>query len=170
MAYCVDGIMSFYQNNTDKTTPVPFTADGLVLSFNTASTSVIPILKGKGILSHAKRFNSTNATWTFLTFHDRIPWGGSQASDYLLKLVQLKYPNFPTRVTPQQSTAREFLSYTYKLLIWRNSGCSTLFATFPQTTKRSCARLKTPYIYERLKKSSNFLSLCPWPKIKQRKN
>ncbi|KAF8341684.1 chromatin remodeling complex subunit [Amanita rubescens] len=88
LAYCVDGIMSFYQNNTDKTTPVPFTTDGLVLSFNTASTSVIPILKGKGILSHAKR----------------IPWGGSQASDYLLKLVQLKYPNFPTRVTPQQST------------------------------------------------------------------
>ncbi|KAF8624818.1 hypothetical protein AX15_005705 [Amanita polypyramis BW_CC] len=88
LAYCVDGIMSFYQNNSSATDPTPFTTDGLVLSFNTASTSVIPILNGKGILSHAKR----------------ISWGGSQASDYLLKLVQLKYPNFPTRVTPQQST------------------------------------------------------------------
>ncbi|KAK2462122.1 hypothetical protein APHAL10511_006585 [Amanita phalloides] len=88
LAYCVDAIMSFYQNNTSQSEPNPFTADGLVLSFNTASTSVIPMLNGKGILSHAKR----------------IPWGGSQASDYLLKLVQLKYPNFPTRVTPLQST------------------------------------------------------------------
>ncbi|CAK5279817.1 unnamed protein product [Mycena citricolor] len=80
VAYCVDSIMSFYQNNGPS-------ADGLVLSFNTASTSVIPILSGKGILSHAKR----------------IPWGASQSADYLLKLVQLKYPNFPTRVTPPQS-------------------------------------------------------------------
>lgn len=88
LAYCVDGIMSFYQNNSATAHPTPFTADGLVVSFNTASTSVIPILNGKGILSHAKR----------------IPWGGSQASDYLLKLVQLKYPSFPTRVTSQQSS------------------------------------------------------------------
>ncbi|KAJ7199740.1 hypothetical protein B0H12DRAFT_1165061 [Mycena haematopus] len=76
VAYCVDSIMSFYQNNGPN-------ADGLVLSFNTASTSVIPIISGKGILSHAKR----------------IPWGASQSADYLLKLIQLKYTSFPTRVT-----------------------------------------------------------------------
>lgn len=29
-----------------------------------------------------------------------IPWGALQASDYLLKLLQLKYPTFPSRVTP----------------------------------------------------------------------
>ncbi|KAJ6519177.1 chromatin remodeling complex subunit [Mycena sanguinolenta] len=80
VAYCVDSIMSFYQNNGPK-------QDGLVLSFNTASTSIIPILYGKGILSHAKR----------------IPWGASQSADYLLKLIQLKYTSFPTRVTPAQS-------------------------------------------------------------------
>jgi actin-related protein 5 len=32
----------------------------------------------------------------------RIPWGGSQATEYLLKSIQLKYPNFPTRVTTTQ--------------------------------------------------------------------
>ncbi|KAF7340217.1 hypothetical protein MVEN_01940300 [Mycena venus] len=80
VAYCVDSVMSFYQNNGPG-------ADGLVLSFNTASTSVIPILSGKGILSHAKR----------------IPWGASQSADYLLKLIQLKYTSFPTRVTTAQS-------------------------------------------------------------------
>ncbi|KAJ3562095.1 hypothetical protein NP233_g9789 [Leucocoprinus birnbaumii] len=84
VTYCVDGIMSFYKNN--KPTK-PFNADGLAISFNTASTSVIPILNGKGILSHAKR----------------IPWGASQASEYLLKLIQLKYSSFPTRVTSLQT-------------------------------------------------------------------
>lgn len=33
----------------------------------------------------------------------RIPWGSSQAAEYLLKLVQLKYPTFPARVTTSQS-------------------------------------------------------------------
>lgn len=55
LAYCVDGVMSFYQNNLTPS-EMPFTSDGLVISFNTASTSVIPILGGKGIMSHAKRF------------------------------------------------------------------------------------------------------------------
>ena len=32
----------------------------------------------------------------------RINWGASQASDYLLKLIQLKYPTFPSRVVPTQ--------------------------------------------------------------------
>ncbi|KAG6874163.1 hypothetical protein C0995_005581 [Termitomyces sp. Mi166 len=84
--YCVDGVMSFYQNNKPSS-QIPSTSDGLVISFNTASTAVIPVLNGKGIMSRAKR----------------IPWGGSQASDYLLKLVQLKYSNFSTRVTTPQS-------------------------------------------------------------------
>ena len=51
LAYCVDGMMSFYHNNLPSEAPF----DGLVVSFNTASTSVIPVLGGKGIMSHAKR-------------------------------------------------------------------------------------------------------------------
>ena len=53
LAYCVDSVMSFYYNK--KPRHGQFTADGLVISFNTASTSVIPILNGKGVLSNAKR-------------------------------------------------------------------------------------------------------------------
>ncbi|EMD41405.1 hypothetical protein CERSUDRAFT_109993 [Gelatoporia subvermispora B] len=86
LAFCVDSVMSFYHNNLP-TPSVPFISDGLVVSFNAASTSVIPILSGKGIMSHAKR----------------IPWGATQATDYLLKLIQLKYPTFPTRVTSFQA-------------------------------------------------------------------
>jgi actin-related protein 5 len=47
LAFTVDGLMSLYQNYGK--------SDGLVLSFNTASTSVIPMLNGKGIMSHAQR-------------------------------------------------------------------------------------------------------------------
>ncbi|KAI0089829.1 actin-like protein Arp5p [Irpex rosettiformis] len=82
LTYCVDSIMSFYHNNLPPASS-PFTSDGIAVSFNAASTSVIPILNGKGLMSHAKR----------------IPWGATQANEYLLKLIQLKYPTFPTRVT-----------------------------------------------------------------------
>ena len=54
LAYCVDGVMSFYHNNLPPQKE-SFVSDGLVVSFNTASTTVIPILDGKGIMSHAKR-------------------------------------------------------------------------------------------------------------------
>ncbi|TCD67456.1 Actin- protein 5 [Steccherinum ochraceum] len=86
LTYCVDSVMSFYHNNLPSP-PVPFQGNGLVVSFNSASTSVIPILDGKGIMSHAKR----------------IPWGATQATEYLLKLTQLKYPTFPSRVTTTQT-------------------------------------------------------------------
>jgi hypothetical protein len=56
LAYCVDSIMSFYRNNYHPTVPQDFMTNGLVISFNTSSTSVVPVLEGKGIMSHAKRF------------------------------------------------------------------------------------------------------------------
>jgi actin-related protein 5 len=43
------------------------------------------------------------AVVSFMTRKFRIPWGASQASDYLLKLIQLKYPSFPSRVTAPQT-------------------------------------------------------------------
>ncbi|KAK9899604.1 actin-like ATPase domain-containing protein [Cystobasidium minutum MCA 4210] len=80
VSYAIDSLSSFYYSGAK---------DGLVISSSTVSTHVIPVLNGKGILSNAKR----------------IAWGGLQAAEYLLKLVQLKYPNFPTRVSSAQSTA-----------------------------------------------------------------
>jgi actin-related protein 5 len=56
LTYCVDGLMSFYQNNRPSPSHKNFTANGLVISFNTASTSIIPVLRGKGILSLARRY------------------------------------------------------------------------------------------------------------------
>jgi actin-related protein 5 len=53
-AYCLDSMMSFY-HNSHPTDPSVFAGDGCVISFNTASTSVIPVLSGRGIMSRAKR-------------------------------------------------------------------------------------------------------------------
>lgn len=59
--------------------------DGLIVSSSHNSTHVVPVLGSRPILSNAARLN----------------WGGSQGTDYLLKLLRLKYPNF-TRPTAEQ--------------------------------------------------------------------
>ncbi|KAJ9115507.1 hypothetical protein QFC22_005265 [Naganishia vaughanmartiniae] len=61
---------------------------GLVINMGNMSTTLIPILNGKSMMNRAKR----------------IPWGGSQASDLTLRLMQLKYPGFPMRVSPRQAS------------------------------------------------------------------
>ncbi|KAF9542860.1 actin-like ATPase domain-containing protein [Agrocybe pediades] len=125
LTYCVDGLMSFYQNHLpppDK----PYSANCLVVSFNTASTSVIPVYRGKGLLNHAKR----------------IPWGASQSSEYLLQLIQLKYPTFPTRITNIQtnwilhnfcSVASDFPALLKKLQNPLNLRASEVVIQFPFT-------------------------------------
>ncbi|ORY34334.1 putative actin-like protein ARP5 [Naematelia encephala] len=67
--------------------------DGLAINMGHNASTVIPVVDGRGILSRSKR----------------IPWGGAQASDLMLRLAQLKYPGFPTKVTSTQATfmARE---------------------------------------------------------------
>lgn len=79
--------MSLYHNHLPPSPTAPFNMNALVVSFNTASTSVIPMVSGRGIMSAARR----------------LPFGAQHANDYLLKLVQLKYPSFGTRVTPAQT-------------------------------------------------------------------
>ncbi|KAK4686158.1 actin-related protein 5, partial [Tremellales sp. Uapishka_1] len=63
-------------------------SDGLSISLGHNSSTIIPVVAGKGVLSRAKR----------------LPWGGAQASELMLKLAQLKYPSFPVKVTPAQAT------------------------------------------------------------------
>ncbi|GAA5940758.1 uncharacterized protein JCM15063_006353 [Sporobolomyces koalae] len=83
VAYGLDSLFSFYDN-----CDTPATADGLVISSGTQNTHVIPILGGQSIMTSAKK----------------IAWGGNQASEYLLKLMQLKYPAFPGRLSSFQSS------------------------------------------------------------------
>ncbi|RKF59831.1 Actin-like protein arp5 [Golovinomyces cichoracearum] len=73
LTYGIDALFS-YNYNQGKT--------GLIVSSSHTSTHVIPVLNTKAILSQATRLN----------------WGGFQGAEYLLKLLKLKYPNFPGKL------------------------------------------------------------------------
>lgn len=73
VTYGIDSLFSYRQNRGKS---------GLVLSSSHSSTHLIPVLDSKPILSMSSRLN----------------WGGSQASEYLMKLLKLKYPTFPDKI------------------------------------------------------------------------
>ncbi|WEW59194.1 Nuclear actin-protein involved in chromatin remodeling [Emydomyces testavorans] len=77
VAYGIDSLFAYRYNRG---------TDGLVISSSHSSTHVIPVLNSKAILSNCTRLN----------------WGGYQACDYLMKLLKLKYPTFPARMTESQ--------------------------------------------------------------------
>ncbi|CAG97943.1 actin-related protein ARP5 [Kluyveromyces lactis] len=76
VTFGIDGLFSFYANNSPDST-------GLIINSGHEDTNIIPVIKGKGILSEAKR----------------IDWGGNQSIDYLKSLLSLKYPYFPSKLT-----------------------------------------------------------------------
>ncbi|CUS07777.1 unnamed protein product [Tuber aestivum] len=76
----IDSLFSYDYNN-GKT--------GLVLSTGHTATHLIPVVDGKGLVNLSTRLN----------------WGGSQSADYMLKLIQLKYPGFPAKIQSWQAEA-----------------------------------------------------------------
>lgn len=89
ICYGMDALFAAHANKIDE--------EGLVISAGRATTLMVPIVGSRGILDSSKR----------------LSWGGSLGADYLLRLLQLKYPNFPQRITTTQSaTMLESLCYT----------------------------------------------------------
>ncbi|KAF8473469.1 hypothetical protein BDZ91DRAFT_845901 [Kalaharituber pfeilii] len=80
VVYGVDALFS-YSHNKGST--------GLVISSSNTSTHLIPVLNGRGILPLTTRLN----------------WGSTQSAEYLLKLLQLKYPTFPSKMASWQAEA-----------------------------------------------------------------
>lgn len=78
LAYGIDSLLSFKYNKGKS---------GLIISSSHTSTTVIPVLDSKPIMSSVTRLN----------------WGGSQGVEYLLKLLRLKYPNWPGKFTDYQA-------------------------------------------------------------------
>ncbi|KAL8774562.1 MAG: hypothetical protein Q9209_000935 [Squamulea sp. 1 TL-2023] len=75
------GIDSLFSYNFNKG------RNGLVVSSSHTATHLIPVLDSKPILSSVTRLN----------------WGGFHGADYLLKLLKLKYPTFPGKLTEYQT-------------------------------------------------------------------
>ncbi|KAL4864322.1 hypothetical protein BDV12DRAFT_176316 [Aspergillus spectabilis] len=77
VAYGIDSLFSYRYNRG---------TDGLIVSSSHTSTHVIPVFNSKALLSSCSRLN----------------FGGMNASEYLLKLMRLKYPTFPGKMTEHQ--------------------------------------------------------------------
>ncbi|KAL2001026.1 hypothetical protein VTN02DRAFT_2339 [Thermoascus thermophilus] len=77
VAYGIDALFAYRYNGG---------TDGLIVSSAHNSTHVVPVLNSRALLSHSSRLN----------------WGGAQACDFMLKLMKLKYPTFPARMTEHQ--------------------------------------------------------------------
>jgi len=80
VVYGIDSLFSYNYNSG---------TTGLVISSSHTSTHLIPVYNGQGILPLATRLN----------------WGSTQSTEYLLKLLQLKYPTFPAKLAPWQAEA-----------------------------------------------------------------
>ena len=77
VTYGIDSLFSFRQNKG---------TSGLVISSSNTATHIVPILAGKPLSQSCARLN----------------WGGSQAQEFLLKLLRLKYPTFPGKMNIEQ--------------------------------------------------------------------
>lgn len=77
VSYGIDSLFSYKKNGG---------RDGLVVSSSYTSTHIIPVSESKPIMAHATRLN----------------WARFHSADYLQKLLKLKYPAFPTKMTDPQ--------------------------------------------------------------------
>ncbi|KAF2814419.1 actin-related protein, ARP5 class [Mytilinidion resinicola] len=78
VAYGIDSLFSYNYNGGN---------NGLVVSSSYSSTHLIPVVQSKALLSQATRLN----------------WGRFQSAEYLLKLLKLKYPSFPGKISDPQA-------------------------------------------------------------------
>ncbi|KAG0002630.1 Nuclear actin-protein involved in chromatin remodeling, partial [Modicella reniformis] len=90
VTYGIDSLFSLYANGPDRS------RDGIVVSAGHQFTHVIPVSDGKVHLEHVKR----------------ISYGGEPASEYMLKLMQMKYPTFPMKMSTTQSETL-LINHTY---------------------------------------------------------
>ena len=117
VAYGIDSLFSYKFNKG---------INGLIISSAHSSTHVIPVLYGKPIMSSISRLN----------------WGGYQGAEYLLKLLKLKYPSFPGKLTDYQAqhwvrehcyVSQEFEKEMQSFLDWRGLEDRDHIIQFPFT-------------------------------------
>ncbi|KAF2795249.1 actin-like ATPase domain-containing protein [Melanomma pulvis-pyrius CBS 109.77] len=78
VAYGIDSLFSYSYNGG---------RNGLIVSSSYTSTHLIPVVESKALLSQTTRLN----------------WGRFQSAEYLLKLLKLKYPSFPGKISDPQA-------------------------------------------------------------------
>ncbi|KAM9856040.1 actin-related protein 5 [Aulostomus maculatus] len=123
VSYGVDGLYSFYHNNTQRNPRQPQT--GIVLSSGFHCSHILPVINGRLDAANCKRVNVA----------------GSQAASYLQRLLQLKYPGHLAAIT--LSRMEELLhehsytavDYQEELEKWRS----------PEFYEREVHRMQLPF-------------------------
>ncbi|KAG0244501.1 Nuclear actin-protein involved in chromatin remodeling [Mortierella sp. GBA43] len=90
VTYGIDSLFSLYANGPERS------RDGIVVSAGHQFSHVIPVSNGKVHLEHVKR----------------ISYGGEPASEFMLKLMQMKYPTSPMKMSTAQSETL-LINHTY---------------------------------------------------------
>lgn len=83
VVFGIDSLFSYYYNTNGNNR-----SSGLVIGAGNELTHIIPVHEGKGILLQTKR----------------IDWGGDQSQQFLSKLIGLKYPYFPSKISSTHTT------------------------------------------------------------------
>ncbi|POW11500.1 hypothetical protein PSTT_05228 [Puccinia striiformis] len=84
VCYGVDSLFSYHETHYE----IPQSQQtSLVISSSHSSTTIIPVIAGIPHIAQSRRLN----------------WGGLQESEFLLRLMQVKYSTFPSRMTPFQA-------------------------------------------------------------------
>ncbi|KAM7404458.1 hypothetical protein PAMP_011803 [Pampus punctatissimus] len=123
VSYGVDGLYSFYHNNTQRNLQPPHT--GIVLSSGYHCSHILPVINGRLDAVNCKRVNLA----------------GAQAASYLQRLLQLKYPGHLAAIT--LSRMEELLhehsytavDYQEELEKWRS----------PEFYEREVHRMQLPF-------------------------
>ncbi|ORZ06107.1 actin-like protein Arp5 [Lobosporangium transversale] len=90
VTYGIDSLFSMYANGPERS------GNGIAVSVGHHYSHVIPVYDGRAHLQHAKR----------------ISYGGVPASEFMLKLMQMKYPTFPMKMNTAQSETL-LINHTY---------------------------------------------------------
>lgn len=106
VTFANDALAALYKNQMDY--KANGLGDHLVIATGASATHIIPVLNGKAMLNNTKRSDSVtplsnveNKLMAFIS--QRLNFGGNPAAEFLQKLLALKYPSFPVKLSLDQS-------------------------------------------------------------------
>lgn len=109
VSYANDALASLFKTRFDQNAKT--LGDALVISTGASATHIIPVLDGKAILNNTKRSESKAshigcpaAELKTPKKKHRLNFGGNPAAEFLQKLLQLKYPAFPVKLSVDQTS------------------------------------------------------------------
>ncbi|PVU89018.1 hypothetical protein BB561_005603 [Smittium simulii] len=92
VAYGIDSLWSYYYNTQNLN--INPNEDSIIISTGNYFTNIIPVFSGKPQIQHAVRINV----------------GGNSMADFMLRLIQTKYPSLPVKINDYQS---KLLTYNH---------------------------------------------------------